>query len=499
MDNDIWILNPDYKLKNDIDRICMYSSINIKHDSSVDWISYIHPFQAIILTSFDGVSTLVEIYHKISTHFNISIDAVRKLISPYLGNKEPIYTSFGGEKIYFPKRTLIPKDEVFGLFPDMNINELCISMDKISLTNDRAHRAPHSILWMLTNKCVTDCSYCYADKATSYTPLSTSRCFEIIDEAKNLGVRNIDVIGGEIFLRKDWDLLIERMVRFGMSPSFISTKMPISDEIIKKILFTGYSNVIQISLDSLDEKILNDTIRAGQGYIHNLIKGIHLLEDHGFKLQIDTILTKKTATIDNLESLAAFISKIKNLVYWEIRVPQYSLYSTRRFIEQKTCLSNIEDIQTYVDNSLRQSFRGKILFSDDAARDRLRCSGPDEPCFKGGACGMLNNSIFILPDGKVSVCEQLYWHPEFIIGDLMRQNIAQVWQSQEAKRLFSLSRDLFRESSGCHHCNFFENCMSKRRRCVMRVMKAYGIDNWDYPDPRCKFAPEISNTEFEYK
>lgn len=31
---------------------------------------------------------------------------------------------------------------------------------------------------------------------------------------------------------------------------------------------------------------------------------------------------------------------------------------------------------------------------------------------------MLKQLAFVLPDGKVSACEQLYWHPQFIIGDL---------------------------------------------------------------------------------
>jgi hypothetical protein len=43
--------------------------------------------------------------------------------------------------------------------------------------------------------------------------------------------------------------------------------------------------------------------------------------------------------------------------------------------------------------------------------------------FKGAECSANSSHIFILPDGKVTIGEQLYWKPHFIIGDLSRQTI----------------------------------------------------------------------------
>lgn len=350
---------------------------------------------------------------------------------------------------------------------------------------------------MLTNKCVTNCAYCYADKKTPYIPLSTEKCVNLIDDAHNLGVKYIDVIGGEVFLRKDWDILIEKMVGYGMSPSYLSTKMPISKSILQKLIKTGYGNVIQISLDSMDELVLQETIKTTNNYIRDLISGIRLLDENNFKIQVDTILTKRTATIHNLKSLAAFLSDIKNFVYWEIRVPEYSIYSSARFNEEKCSKNQICEIREFINNDLIDNFPGKILFSEDALNDVLYCGEPSDSCFKGGQCGFLQNQMFILPDGKVSVCEQLYWHPEFIIGDLTQESIEEIWQSSKALSLFNMTREHFRNDSICHKCGFFESCIAQKRRCVVKIIKAYGVKNWDYPDPRCKFAPRIKN-EIEY-
>lgn len=43
--------------------------------------------------------------------------------------------------------------------------------------------------------------------------------------------------------------------------------------------------------------------------------------------------------------------------------------------------------------------------------------------FNGAVCSALNSHLFILPDGKVTICEQLYWNPRFIIGDAKKSGL----------------------------------------------------------------------------
>lgn len=297
----IYVLNPDYLFKLDLDRICMYSKINIEHDSSLDWVSYIHPFQAIILYLFDGHCTLKTITEKVASHFKITYEAADKLIDGYIENPNPIHTEWQGEKVYFPKNVLISRDIIKGEYKVLLLPDLSeLDWNSINVKNDRSHKAPHKILWMLTNTCVTDCAYCYADKRIVHKPMPIDKAIEIIDSAYDLGVINIDVIGGEVFMHKDWDILIKRMVEKGMSPSFLSTKIPITETILLKLKKTGYNNVIQISLDSLDKEIVHKTICGGSDYLKKITHGIRLLDEAGYKIQIDTILTKDTAVEANL-------------------------------------------------------------------------------------------------------------------------------------------------------------------------------------------------------
>ena len=96
-------------------------------------------------------------------------------------------------------------------------------------------------------------------------------------------------------------------------------------------------------------------------------------------------------------------------------------------------------------------------------------------------------------DGKVTICEQLYWNPRFIVGDVTKESIQEVWNSEKSMRLWNLDKRMLSSDSPCKECPVMEVCYSERNRCWADVIKAYGEEGWDYPDPRCEKAPELKN------
>lgn len=496
--NNIYILNPDYHFKNDIDRIVMYSNKQVKYNASIEWIGYIHPFQAMILSLFTDNKTLTTHIDEIAKHFHLSPNAVYDMILPYINNSGYCFTVTDSNKVIFPKNTLIPLSQIEAedMHYDFSISDLQCS--NVDLTPDRMHRSPQSLLFMLTNKCVTNCKYCYADKKTKCIELDTEKILALIEEAKQLKMSYIDIIGGEVFCKKDWDIILHKLVDSGLTPSYISTKVPINVSIAEKLYKTGYNNVIQISLDILDEDKLIDLIECKKGYLKSIKDGIDILQKYGFKIQIDTILTKHNSNKSDITELYNYIKQIKNLVYWEVRVPKLSIYTPQTFSEIQATKKDLTEICSFIKSELIPDKGCTIYVSDEAIEEIYKKGKPNDQCFKGGSCGILENRLFVLPDGKVTLCEQLYWHPQFILGDLKEQTLAEIWQSPRAKALFEMGQTQFRENSACTKCHIFEFCRKNHRRCLVKVIKAYGEKNWDYPDPRCQYAPSIQ-TNLIYK
>jgi radical SAM protein with 4Fe4S-binding SPASM domain len=109
--------------------------------------------------------------------------------------------------------------------------------------------------------------------------------------------------------------------------------------------------------------------------------------------------------------------------------------------------------------------------------------------WKGRAfCTANRHGFVILPDGRVTVCEELYDHPEFIIGDLKRQSVMEMWNSPEALALLHPDQAAVPEGP-CGGCEVFDECNSYKGRCWRDVLKSYGWDKPYYPDPRCPWAP----------
>ena len=492
MNNREVILNPDYHFKDDIDRVVMYSRKDVDANSCADWVSYVHPVQAYILSLFSNGGYIEDVSRKLSTLFNTTEENICRLIFQFVENDAPIYTVFKGQKVLFPSNVLCYKDKIHPLKQVCN-NWVYTNYNKIDLTPDRMHRAPQSMLFMLTHECVTSCKYCYADRSTKYIPLDTKKILEIIDEAKALEMTYIDVIGGELFCKKDWDVILHKLVIEDLSPSYISTKVPLNLTLVKKIKATEYKNVIQLSVDTLDNDAAKKILGVGDEYVEKIEHSLPIVNMLDNPIQIDTILTKYNSSIQNIIQLFEFIKKIDKLLYWEIRVPELSLYNRNNFLSVKASCKQIQEIKRFVKEKIEPKSPFKIYFSDEPIVERFRSFAPSDECFTGGMCGILNNRMFVLPDGKVSVCEQMYWHKHSIIGDLNSQSITEVWSSLSAWNFFNQEKSLISSQSKCFDCAHFTECRLKHRKCIVKTVKAYGLEHWDFPDPRCVFAPEINS------
>lgn len=490
--NSIVFFNPDYHLRNDINRIIMYSASNVAPYSSAEWVGYIHPAQAAIFMIFMEKRTLRENINLLCQHFNLPFEKVIQLITPYICNESPFYTEYQSQRILFPKSVLIYSGCMNGIPHYSTFTKHELHCNNIDLTPDRVRLAPLSMTLMLTTKCSTSCKYCYADRKTPHEELSTSQIISIIKEAHTLRMEYINIIGGDIFCRKDWGIILKELANNNLSPQYISTKKAISLKDVQTLYETGYKGLVQISLDSLNEMPLKQTIRCSTNYVERIKESIHYLQQYNFNLCIDTILTRYS-TQEDIQALYEYLKTVKRLNHWEIRIPEKSIYTPSSFAEIKADRKALMDLCNFIEETIIPKVSFPTYITKTALERKYRQGRETDACFDGGKCGILCHRCFILPDGKVTPCEQLYWHPQFIVGDLKKESLKEIWQSPRAKSIFSMGKEQYRNKSRCKSCNNVDTCSSNHRKCWIRVIRAYGEENWDFPDPECCYAPPIPN------
>lgn len=188
-----------------------------------------------------------------------------------------------------------------------------------------------------------------------------------------------------------------------------------------------------------------------------------------------------------------FFSNKKYLKEWALDAAKCSMYIGKEYKSYKTSISQIQEIRDYLDSYTRKNPLPYKLKKPSVIRNANNFTAEEKAAkFKERTmCSGNLNALYILPDGKVTICEELYWHPRFILGDLTKQSLMEIWNSQKAKDLFFLKQTEIQKSSPCATCEEYDECRSYKHICWRDTILAYGRDKWDYPDVYCPKAPYI--------
>lgn len=486
-----YIINPAYFIRMDKNRAILSNNERIELPvHSEECFTFLHPLNAQLLTFFNGEDSLNEVINNISIFYNLSTKDVADIVSEFIHNKQTLVKKYNDKYFYLPENLIIKRDEVSD-FISYDADDFNYSAEP-DFSSKRLF-VPLSINFQLTMNCYTDCVYCYANRKMQLDKLlPLKKIISLIEEAKSIGIVNFDINGGEVLLHPDCMEIISALIKNNYHP-YISTKIPISLEKIELLKQTGLKS-IQISLDSVDGDILKKMINTNDSYITQMKQTIANLNEKGFKININTIITSYNSDTQLLEDLVSFLSKFENVKKIRLSVVGYSLYkSAESFLGFRSNDKFIDTIDSiFLDYIRKKHPQIEFNFSSGDKKDQYS-DRTQEKFQKRSSCTGNMRSMIILPDGKVTICEELYNHPQFIIGDISTHSIMDVWNSEKALKLFYLEKESISDKSACKKCEKFEFCRHNKGVCWKIVLMAYGNENWDFPDPRCPQSPEIYN------
>ena len=485
---DIYMLNPNYDLKVDKNRVVI---TNRSSDPTINnFIGFIHPVFALILSLFDGEKTFPEVLGNIAAILKKERSAAEKIITPLLENETEYHFDFDDYHFSFPVNILVKKSKHGGRAAKRyDVESFLIPKKDLDMETWRLHR-PLDTLFMINTRCLTDCVYCYADRGTVMDcKIPLARLKELIKEAKSIGVRTFDITGGELFLYPHWEELLTELVNSGFYP-YISTKCPLTRETLEKLKKIGIKR-IQVSIDSVVADEMKVMLKVGGDYCQKMQETLRLLDEHGFDIFTNSQVT--SINQGNIHLLIDFLLSLRKIKSIKLGPAAFSLYRKEQaYMAYRANIGKIKKIEARIDQ-LKEQYRDNISinFSGYIEKDKLLCVGEKKRLAfnKRARCSGNFYAFIILPDGNVTVCEELYWHPRFIIGDLKKQSIEEVWNSDKALELYNISKEMIREEGQCKKCDEFDNCHKHKGVCWKEVLYAYGEENWDYPDPKCPYAP----------
>ncbi len=343
--------------------------------------------------------------------------------------------------------------------------------------------SPLNLTIMPTNKCFTDCIYCYSQRkeATPEEMLSLDRWFEIIDEASELGVELAVLTGGDPMAYPNILPLLEKMLSKGFL-FVIPSKSFISKDLAKKMADIGMKNAWnQVSIDAVSDATAEKMVGV-KNYAKLAFESIQNMIEAGLNVRVNCVMTPI-----NCSDAVELVQKLDKLGVRKISIAGYGRSYYRHNDDLFLTDEQMEQINTAVETikneltaeiscnlSRRDYTNASVEQRTEEWKERAKCSGG-------------RSSMVITPTGKVTLCEQMPCEEEYFAGDLSHQSILDVWNSERIKFLMAPPVEMFK-GTACEKCEDFEKCMNYYGYCFRDALFTY---NTVYsPPPTCPKAPQ---------
>lgn len=413
-------LDPQLCLKNDVDRAVLVTRPQPLSNDRKPVSRLLHPGDAVLLSLFDGDRTVQDVGRLWSELSGKPPEAaaadVDRLVDLY------------SESV--PEGALVEVDErVRRVLRKYDPMEFVMPADRVNLTEPR-FRKPYTVSYMPTLFCPQRCVYCRAriSPRPEEDLIPLSRLREVFAELRGCGVEVVQLTGGDPFARRDIFDVLESIFEEGMVPD-IPTKLGLTYYEALRLKDMGVK-LVQVSLDTTDPTIL-DRMVGVKGYHHRVFRMFDNLRRAGLGVRVQTVLTPM-----NVPTVGRLIDALGGLGH----VTKLTLtpYARSLFCHRGELALGKED-RALVERQVRD--REPLYPSMKIALD-----GERPPCVAN------RHGFAILPDGRATVCEGLYDNPEYVIGDLRRESVMEVWSSPKALGIQGLEGEPGVASNACHSC-----------------------------------------------
>lgn len=178
---------------------------------------------------------------------------------------------------------------------------------------ERPH--PTYCVWEITLACDLGCRHCgsRAGKARD-DELTTAQCLDVVDQLAEAGVREVTLIGGEAYLREDWDVIARAITDAGMICGITTGARNLTQERVDRAAAAGV-RTISISIDGLERT--HDALRGPKGSWRAAIEAAQRVSNSPIRLTTNTQINR--LSMPELPALADLLVEIGSKA-WQIQL-----------------------------------------------------------------------------------------------------------------------------------------------------------------------------------
>lgn len=319
----------------------------------------------------------------------------------------------------------------------------------------------------LTNRCNLRCRHCCFNSGRFAMPeLSTAQVCQMLDDAVELGVREVHLTGGEPFLRPDVLTIVQEASRRGAKVRIQSNGTLLEEGQLEQLVGLGISELM-ISIDGTEQH--NDGIR-GNGIYRKAWNTVLLADGLGIPVRVNTVVMK-----ENLAAASALLRRTLDLGINVHSFFHFTPFGTGEELQAETVgprdwLTFIEELKKICEDfSARDTsvvVEQVFMRQDEAERQQPGCRIRQK------------HYCQLLCDGSVSPCTFLMY-PGLFLGNVRRASLKSIWSDLTNWQQYDKYMGL------CGACERFEAC---KGGCWLY---SFSRDKTFSRDPRCNLSDNI--------
>ncbi len=318
---------------------------------------------------------------------------------------------------------------------------------------DRRVRPRHAV-WEVTLRCDSACHHC-GSRAGHPRPreLDTGECLALAKAMADLGVREVSLIGGEVYLREDWLEIIRAIRANGMGCNMVTGGRGLTRERGLAAARAGLQNA-GVSLDGGESA--HERLRGARGSFRSAIEAIRNLRAADVGASVNTQINRVSAP-----SLPALVDTLQaeGVYAWQVAL---TVPMGRAADDPDVLLQPYEllDVFPILAREVARARNGGIRIS---MGNNIGYFGPfeevlraDLPCSHSQGCGAGSFTLGIEADGTVKGCPSLRTE-RWRAGNVRNAELAEIWERGIALREL---RDPGTEKlwGFCHGCYYADTC-----------------------------------------
>ena len=345
----------------------------------------------------------------------------------------------------------------------------------------------------ITERCNFNCLHCYeaVDNQISRSEMSLSDCRKLLREARDCGIQNIKITGGEPLIHPDFLTILKSVYEYEMTVGRINSNVHfLTEQLAEEIRAIDGKILFNVSYDGAG---YHDWMRNRKGAEKNLLSKIKILVDKGFH-----VCAAMTLNRVNLDAAEDSLKKLEELGVQEFRIIRTS--ETPRWLlnAKDACLTFEEYYDAMTD--LCRKFASEEhtidlnIFHFVIIRHRYRCyylapvtCSPERYDPGLPLCSDARDNITVTPSGDVYPCTPspgVYKAGGVCFGNVFDNGLKPLLQDGPFLAFVRKGVHAVKEHDPkCASCRFFPQCTGGCR------LIAYGLsgDLLSHDPMKCAF------------